>query len=172
MYRTRGHTARAVLDAGARQVLQVGELYVSPVDRGRARLDYTVDGVEVSPAIERFTWSLPATYATWLSVVSLRVTADDRTVTPQTTHGTAVLDIEDGVATLTMTGPQENCEYRGNYRQMGRLGSFGGEFACGALRAGRFEIDDLEITTHGVSGRLRATWAGGSGAGTFGGARR
>jgi hypothetical protein len=40
---------------------------------------------------------------------------------------------------------------------------------CGS---GKFEIDDLEITTHGLSGRLRATWAGGSGAGTFGGARR
>ena len=170
LYRTRSDPLGAPSAAGA-AVVPVGELHVSPLDRSRARLDYTVGGVAVSRAIERMTWSLPATNAAWMTVFSLRVVRDG-TVSQQTTSGVATLDIEAGVATLTVIGEEARCDYRGGYRQTGRLGSFAGEFSCSDQRAGQFQIDDLELTTHGISGRFRGTWAGGSGAGTFGGPRR
>jgi hypothetical protein len=76
------------------------------------------------------------------------------------------------MAMLVTTDPQSRCDYRGAYRQTGRLGAFAGAFACGDLRVGQFQVDDLELTTHGIAGRIRLTWAGTSANGTFGGLRR
>ena len=172
LYRTRARAPGAPSAADPVQVVPVGTLYVSPVDRGRARLDYTVNGVAISRPIERMTWRLPAIDSMWSTVFSLRVNRGDGTVVRQTTQGAATLAIEDGIATLSVTGEQSRCDYRGSYLQSGRLGSFAGEFSCSNGRAGRFHIDDLELTTQGISGRFRATEPDGNSYGTFGGPRR
>ena len=172
LYRTRGMWFGGPFDPRALQVSPVGEVHLSPLAADALRVEYSVGGVSVVKSVRRATWSQPAFDTPYLAGFSLRVVKADRTVSLQTTTGVTTLRIEDGIATMTVADAAGQCDYRGAYVQAGRLGRFAGSFFCGDARSGTFQVDELEATTHGFSGRLRAQWAGASLYGAFGGPRR
>ena len=63
------------------------------------------------------------------------------------------------------------CHYRGPYQPSGRYATVRGRFECEGGGSGDFEISELEITKHGLSGYLRTWSAAASRHGRFAAAR-
>jgi hypothetical protein len=159
LYRTEGSWLGAPWQAG--KVIAAGELHLEVLAIDRMRVHYTADGVTGTKEVRRFSFSQPIEGASYVAQFNLR---QARAGQP---YGTLYLQADTLVHFDPATGQGfmriddqlgRRCEYRGPYRQAGKLIRFSGAFTCssGDALAGTFEIDDLEVTANGFTGYLRA----------------
>ena len=177
LYRTEGPFHAGPFDPAKVKAIVAGQLTLEVLARDRMRVYYTAEGSpQVVKEVVRQTWDQPYVAATFLGQFVLRQSATPHSVP----YGSRVYN---GEVTFYAVDPEaafmrvddhlgRRCEYRGTYRQAGKLGSFAGTFSCSSGEAGpgTFEFTDLEVSAHGIMGYLR-TYSGVHEFGRFAGAR-
>jgi hypothetical protein len=179
LYRTEGPWHGGPFDPARVGTTAVGTLSLEVKAKDRIRVQYTAEGVAVSRDVSRFTWSAQLGGGNFLMSFNLREATPGGTPvgTLQLTAEALMLLTGDGIAVLRAADQLGRlCEYRGPYAQTGKLGAFSGSFTCTAgnngvlASAGTFEVSDLEVSSHGVTGYLRSWSTSANHFGRFGGA--
>lgn len=163
LYRTRGPWHAGPFDADAVEVAEAGHLQLEALGHDRMRVHYSADGRAVVKEVVRQTWQPSLLISHYSGQFILRQVSVDGVPFGTSEYQADLLVHLDGEGFMrTDDHLGRRCEYRGPWRQSGKLVSFSGEFSCSAgdARAGTFEVTELESTGHGISGYLR-TWSPG-----------
>jgi hypothetical protein len=159
LYLTRGPWFGGPFNPGAVVNRRVGDFAATFSSSDRATITYSVDGVPVTKAIERYTLateSLTGSYTLWARLATASCTG-----VPPTMAVPATGTIAQGLSSLQMTlsltvaGSPMVCNYAGNYAQSGRYGSSDGTFTCaGASDAGTYQLREIVVTADVFAGRI------------------
>lgn len=172
LYRTRGPWEGGVFDPSQVAPVRVGVLSLEPLDKGRLKLSYSVDGLVVNKQVTRMSFQSHYVAGNYLGSFNLRQILPGRgPIGTLQTSADVLLHIDGAQAYMSTHGTGVNCEYLGAYQQSGKLGKFSGNFNCSNGRTGTFAVTDFEITIHGVSGQLATTSAELQESGRFAAAR-
>jgi hypothetical protein len=163
LYRTRGPWHAGPFDPASVEVAEAGHLQLEALSRNRLRVHYSADGRAVVKEVERQTWQPVLLAANYTGQFVLRLTSVDGAPigTSELTADLLIhLDGEGFMRADDHLG--RRCEYRGPWQQAGKLVGFSGTFTCSAgdARNGTFEVAELEVSEHGITGHLR-TWSPG-----------
>lgn len=173
LYKTRGSWQGGPFDPASFSGAKVGEITLTPLSNAALRIEYSVNGVPISKNVVRQTWRYANIASNYVGAISALTRTDNGGVVREITAANFALYIDESFAFMKVDDDRQvRCDYRGAYTQAGRLGAFSGTFTCGDGRAGPFAIEELEVTNHGISGKIRSTWTAGSMFGRFGGPRR
>ena len=163
LYRTEGPWHGGPFDPAKVKPAAVGAITLEVLARDRMRVHYSVAGVSVVKEVTRQTWQHPMTAGSYVAQFVLRQAPP--TGAPYGTRlyqADVMLHLLDGGEAFLRVDDQlgRRCEFRGPYQQAGKFTRVSGSYACdaGEPRAGTFELSDLEVTDHGVTGYLR-TWS-------------
>ncbi len=156
MYQTSGPWLGTTFNPNAVTVRQVGTLSLTAfVDT--ATLTYSVDGTVVNKSLTRQTFrnnDLTGSYGGVFreSFQACSNPADNGTI--ETSVGVAIVN---SATTLAMTTNQSGfvCNYVGNYRQNGRMGSSTGTYTCPGVQ-GAYDMVEIEANTTGITARYTA----------------
>ena len=162
LYRAEGPFHAGPFDPSKVRAIVVGQLSLEVLARDRMRVYYTADGLpEVVKEVVRQTWEQPFLAANYLGQFVLRQARPGELPYGTRIYGAEVLlhaDPAEGAAFMRVDDHiGRRCEYRGTYAQHGKLGRFAGTFGCSSGEAGpgTFELSDIEVSAHGISGHLR-----------------
>ena len=122
-----------------------------------ATLTYSVDGTFVSKTLTRQTFrnnDLTGSYAGIFKQTSSGCSNPANAGTVETVAG---VSITNSSTTLAMTTNANGtvCNYAGNYRQSGRMGSSTGTYTCPGI-TGSYDMVEIEANPSGVTGRFSA----------------
>ena len=156
MYQTTGPWFGNFFNPNAVSVRQVGNVtFTAFVDA--ATLTYSVDGTVVTKSVTRQTFrnnDLTGSYAGIVRETDAGCANPNNNGTVESVVG---VSISNSTTTLAMTTNQNGsiCNYVGNYRQSGRMGSSTGTYTCPGL-AGNYEMLEIEANPSGVTARFSA----------------
>ena len=164
LYRAEGPAHTGPFDPSKVKPHDAGQLSLEILADDRLRLYYNVEGSpQIVKELTRQTWQQPVLAANYLGQFILR-----QALPGGAPYGTRVYS---GELLLHADGDQaylrvddhlgRRCEYRGTYQQAGKIARIAGSFDCtsGEAGPGTFEVTDLEVSDHGITGYLR-TWSG------------
>ncbi|HEX5633816.1 MAG TPA: hypothetical protein VFX50_11345, partial [Gemmatimonadales bacterium] len=159
LYRTRGPWHGGPFDPRAVQVVPVGEVSLELLARDRMRVHYAAEGARVVKEVGRQTFQEAYVAGTYAGKFMLRQSRPGEA--PYGTlryEGDLVVHVDSGRGFVRVDDALgRRCEYRGEYRQSGKLGTLSGTFTCtsGDPASGTFQLTDFELSEHGLSGALR-----------------
>lgn len=162
LYRTKGPWHGGAFDPGRVEAATAGSVDLEVLAKDRMRVHYRADGVAVVKEVVRQTWGQPIIGAHYSGQFVLRQ-VPARGGPPAGVRdypGDVLVHFDGGQGLMRVDDPLRRCEYRGPYATAGKLIRFSGAYNCSAGdgAAGRFEVEDLEISANGLTGYLR-TWA-------------
>lgn len=122
-----------------------------------ATLTYSVDGVPVTKAVTRQTFrnnDLSGSYAGVFRETSSSCSNQANNGTIESIVG---VSISNTATTLAMTTNENGsiCNYSGNYRQSGRMGSSTGTYSCPGL-TGSYDMIEIEGNPSGITARFNS----------------
>ena len=123
-----------------------------------ATLSYTVDGTIVNKALTRQTFrnnDLTGSYAGVIRETAAGCANAGNNGTAETIVGVSIVNSTTSFA-MTTNGNGTVCNYRGDYRQSGRMGSSTGTYTCPGL-AGNYEMLEIEANPSGMTARFSAS---------------
>ena len=141
----------------------VGAVSVETLSANRLRLHVSADGVSFVKELVRLTWRQPDAAGWFVASFSLRQ-ATPEGVPYGALSFSADAEVRNDGSELVIRADDEYgraCEYRGARVQAGKVAVVSGTFACTAgtnglqARSGTFQVSDLEVTAHGLTGYLR-----------------
>ena len=161
LYRTAGPWHGGAFDPAQVSVTPVGSLQLEVLARNRMRVHYGADGASVTREVVRQTWQAPVVASNYAAQFVLRqaqpggapygtrVYQGDVLLHFDATSGLAFMRVDDALGV--------RCEYRGPFSQAGKIAAANGSFTCtgGDSPSGTFELSDLEVSAHGITGYLR-----------------
>lgn len=175
LYRTRGPWHGGPFDPASVQVEEAGHLQLEALSKNRMRVHYSADNVAVVKEVVRQTWQPELLASNYAAQFVLRVTNPNGAPVGTSEYQADVLVHLDGEGFMRADDHLgRRCEYRGPWEQAGKLIRFWGTFTCtgGDAPSGSFEVSDLEVSGHGITGYMR-TWSPASNQyGRFGAVRR
>ncbi len=118
-----------------------------------ATLSYSVDGVVVNKSLTRQTFrnnDLTGTYAGVFRQTAAGCSNAANNATTETVVGVAINNTATGFAMSTNSASGAVCNYSGNYRQSGRMGSSTGTYTCPGI-AGNYEMYEMEANPSGIT---------------------
>ena len=118
-----------------------------------ATLSYSVDGVVVNKSLTRQTFrnnDLTGTYAGVFRQTAAGCSNAANNGTTETVVGVAINNTATGFAMSTNNANGSVCNYSGNYRQGGRMGSSTGTYTCPGI-AGNYEMYEMEANPSGIT---------------------
>ena len=154
MYETAGPWIGLPFNPNLVTIRQVGTVtFTAFVDS--ATLTYNVDSTVVNKSLTRQTFrsnDLTGGYAGVFRQTSAGCSTPASNATVESVVGVAITN---SLTALTMTTNESGtiCDYVGNYRQSGRMGSSTGTFSCPG-RTGTYEMLEIEANPSGVTGRI------------------
>jgi len=134
---------------------QAGTATFTVSDLGHATLTYSVDGVIVTKALQRLTFTLENLSGVYAGGYSIRQSS----CTPSTLNGITEVD---GYLSVTHSGnsfiinstsSSANCTFNGTYTQFGKLGEVDGTYSCNDGTLGTFSLIEVTTTASGFTGR-------------------
>lgn len=162
LYRTEGSFHGGAYDPAASKLTAVGELYLETLDKDRMRVHYTAEGVSAVKEVRRYSFAQPIELANYVGQFNLRQARNgapfgtlyvqaDVLAHFNSENGQGFMRVDDQLG--------RRCEYRGPYELTGKLIRFTGSYTCnnGDTLAGTFDMSDVEVTAHGMTGYLRTT---------------
>jgi hypothetical protein len=161
LYRVDGPVASAAPEAASAG--PVGTLSLEPRPGGALRLSYATERTQGQQDLVRVTIAVADVGGAYAASFVLRQAAPGHPPSGTRRYAADLLVEQDGdTLLLRVTEPEGECAYRGTYVPQGKLGRVTGTFGCGGTGAqGAFEISELELAAHGISGYLR-TWTPGA----------
>ena len=154
MYETTGPWLGVPFNPNLVTIRQVGTVtFTAFVDA--ATLEYNIDNTFVNKSLTRQTFrnnDMTGSYAGVLRQTSAGCTNTANNVTAESIVGVAIAN---STTTFAMTTNENGtiCEYVGNYRQSGRMGSSSGTFSCPG-RTGSYDMVEIEANPQGITGRI------------------
>jgi hypothetical protein len=160
LYRTTGPYFGASWTGGGPAV-QVGTMSFNFNTPTTGTLSYTVDGVPVTKAVERQTWTANNLAGIYLGgLVATGSPCNSGTTTSilvfssfSVTHTTAG-QVSIPVQFFVTGGASATCTFSGTYGQAGKMGSISGSWSCTTGNAGAFTISQIALTQQGWNGRF------------------
>lgn len=156
MYQTTGPWYGAFFNPLSVTVRDVGDVtFTAFVDA--ATLTYRVDGVTVSKALTRQTFrnnDLTGGYAGIMRETSAGCSNSANNGTVESVVGVTIQNSATSLAFTTNEGGTV-CNYTGDYRQSGRMGSSNGSYTCPGL-AGTYDMVEIEANPSGITARYTA----------------
>jgi len=133
----------------------VGTAIFEPKSATTATLQYTIDGVTVTKTVSRMTMEAKDIGGSYQHVQRLHLQGNTPDAERRSMDsGRLEVDHNGQSIKMRFLGAQSQCEYNGNYVQMGRHGEISGWYACNTGAAGAFRMTEVEHTTRGLSGRF------------------
>ena len=123
-----------------------------------ATLNYSVDGTFVTKALTRQTFgnnNLTGGYAGAISETTAGCANASNNGTTETIVGVSVVNSATSFA-MTTNANGSVCDYKGDYRQSGRMGSSTGTYTCPGL-AGNYRMFEIEANPSGMTARFSAS---------------
>lgn len=159
LYRTEGPWHGGPYDPSKVRATAVGQLWLEVTARDRMRVHYHAEGTSAVKDVVRQSFAAEPVAAWYASQFVLRVSRPGGPPIGTSQYQAEVLvhlDQGDGfIRTQDHLG--RVCHYRGPYAQSGKLIRFTGAYVCSAGESleGTFEMADLEVSPHAISGSLR-----------------
>ncbi len=159
LYRSRGPRFGGRFDPSEVTIIPAGDIAIEAVALDRMVVQYNADGVSVQRNTVRQTWRLPQIGPFYSGRFNLRqIHPGGGLFGVLDLHADVFFVVDQGQGRLLANDDLgRRCEYTGAYTQAGRLGSFAGNFTCGAGRdgvavsTGTFEITQVEVTANGIT---------------------
>ncbi|MBL0122570.1 MAG: hypothetical protein IPP88_07495 [Betaproteobacteria bacterium] len=154
MYQTTGPWLGTTFNPGLVSVRQVGTVdFTAFIDA--ATLAYSVDGTFVTKALTRQTFRNNDLSGSFAGIFKQTSTGCSNPLNAGTTETVAGVAITNSATTLSMTSNASGtiCNYVGNYRQSGRMGSSSGTYTCPGV-AGNYDMVEIEANPSGITGRF------------------
>ncbi|HSN20671.1 MAG TPA: hypothetical protein VLS49_08335 [Usitatibacter sp.] len=176
LYRTTGPYHGSPFDPASVTVTPVGRIWLTALDASHMTVEYEAEGVHVVKAVARQTWAQPIGGGLFHAGFALRQsTGGPSDVVKYSSDVGVDIDGSSGLLLVFEDNQGRRCEYRGAYAQAGKFGAMTGTFECtrdsAPAGSGSFELSELELTAHGVTGFLRIVSPDRVESGRFGGAR-
>ena len=156
MYETRGPWIGVPFNPNLVTIRPVGTVTFSAfVDA--ATLTYTVDGTVVSKSLTRQTFrsnDLTGSFAGVIRQASSGCAAPANNATVESVVGVAISQTATSFG-ITTNESGTICNYVGNYRQSGRMGSSTGTYTCPGV-AGSYDMFEIEANPSGITARFTA----------------
>jgi hypothetical protein len=137
-------------------VRKVGTMTVVAPTRTTATVTYSVDGVEVTKSIQRYTFrheQFGTQYAGTQQVVLSKCDnpADDGTRVQHVSYSVAFDALR---MTIVSSDGAKTCTYAGPYSQQGHLGRLDSAYSCSTGEAGALAFDEISVQRFGIVGQL------------------
>jgi hypothetical protein len=162
LYSTRGPWHGGPFDPASVQAYPVGRVSLEVLAKDRMRVHYTTGSVAQVKEVVRQTWQPSLLAANYTGQFVLRQAPLSGPPYGSLEYQADVLAhfAEEGFMRVD-DALGRRCEYRGPWAQRGKLLSFSGSYTCtsGDSPAGTFEMADVEVSDHGVTGYLRTSSA-------------
>jgi hypothetical protein len=177
LYRATGPWQGGIFDPRAVDIQPAGTISLEALSKSRLRVEYHADDATITKVVERITWGESTAGGAYSGTFRLRESIPaGRIVGTLVYQGDIELAIISGDAVMTvLDNLQRNCVYTGKLTRSGSLSGFSGLFRCGFLgqpeEEGTFAVSEMETTTHGLTGFLRAESPARVLSGRFGAAR-
>ena len=156
MYETRGPWLGIPFNPNLVTIREVGTVtFAAFVDA--ATLTYSVDGTVVTKALTRQTFKnndLTGSYAGVVRQASSGCSLPANNTTLESVVGVSITNSTTSLA-ITTNENGSICNYTGDYRQSGRMGSSTGTYTCPGL-AGSYDMIEIEANPSGITGRFTA----------------
>ena len=122
-----------------------------------ATLSYSIDGTVVNKALTRQTFRLNELTASYAGVIRQTAAGCANTANNGTVENVVGVSIANSETSFAMTtnGNGLVCNYAGNYRQGGRMGSSTGTYTCPGI-SGTYEMLEIEANPSGMTARFSA----------------
>ena len=133
---------------------QAGTATFTLNDLYHATLTYTVDGVTVTKALQRLTWTYENLTGVYIMGTSTRATNCNPVSLNGLSESTDELLVSQIGTTVAMRTLTDGCLYNGTYSQNGKLGAVSGNYSCPDGETGTFSILELTPTVNGFTGRI------------------
>ena len=144
-----------------------GKATFTLTDLNHAILQYSVDNVTVTKAIQRYTWTAENYTGSYLGGYSVRFSnCNPSSLNGVADIGGAMSVTQNGNAvTMSVTASTISCSFNGTYSQAGKYGQVDGTYACGDGTSGTFSAYEMTPTINGftasVSGQNQfCQWSG------------
>ena len=123
-----------------------------------ATLSYSIDGTVVNKALTRQTFRLNELTASYAGVIRQTAAGCANTANNGTLENVVGVSIANSETSFAMTtnGNGQVCNYAGNYRQGGRMGSSSGTYTCPGI-SGSYELLEIEANPSGTTARFSAS---------------
>lgn len=175
LYETAGPYFGAPFNSSAVTNSQVGTAALSFSSATQGTLTYSVNGVNVTKAIQRQTFRANLIGGGYIGAAVGRATGCGSSSGSYDLAAQFFLTMTDSSLSVTMQlSNGRSCSFSGAYTQTGRMGNVSGTVSCdfGALR-GTFEASQMESSEDGFLLKYRTNFGGGcTESGRFGGLRR
>ncbi len=151
LYRTSGPAGGPGYDPSLVQYREVGTISIEFGDDAHGNLSYTIDGVGVAVAIERFTFaanSITGSYIGATTDVTYDCANASRNGEVTTDPGAFTIALEEGK--MVMRFP--TCTVDGTFTQQGQVGAFEGTYACTHGGNGMIKFTGLRSEKGGIVG--------------------
>lgn len=147
---------------------KAGSVTFTLVDLNDAILQYSVDGVVVTKAVQRYAWTLENYTGSYLGGYSVRFSnCNPSSLNGVVDFGGAMSVTQNGSAVMmsVATDTGDACTFNGTYSQAGKYGQVDGTYACGDGTSGTFSAYEMTPTINGfmasVSGKSQfCQWSG------------
>lgn len=156
MFETRGPWLGSFFNPNAVTIRQVGTVtFTAFVDT--ATLNYSVDGTFVNKELTRQTFRNNDLTGSYAGVYRETASGCSNPANNGTVERVVGVSITNSVTALTIATNENGavCNYSGNYRQGGRMGSSTGTYNCPGI-AGSYDMVEIEANPSGVTARFTA----------------
>ena len=129
-----------------------------PTDLRFATLTYSVDGVTVTKAVQRQTWTNENYSGTYAGGYSIRMSQCNPASMNGVQEVAGVIAISQSGTSVAFSAPGpdgSSCSFSGTYVQTGKLGSVQGVYACTDSSQGTFFAFEMTPTRAGFTGQFR-----------------
>lgn len=154
MYQTSGPWLGTFFDPNSVTIRRVGDVtFTAFVDS--ATLNYSVDGTFVTKALTRQTFRNNDLTGSYAGVFRQTSSGCSNPANNGTVENVVGVSITNSATTFAMTtnGNGSVCNYVGNYRQGGRMGSSTGTYTCPGI-SGSYDMIEMEANPSGITARF------------------
>ncbi len=145
---------------------------LSSIDQ--ATLSYSVDGVVVTRALERQTWTSEDYTGTYVGGFSIQLSSCNPASLNGLEEDAGTMSVSHNGSSISfvLTGTTDTCSFTGTYAQTGKLGQTQGSYSCASGISGTFSAAEMNPTISGFTARVNGQNQFCDWSGTFGGIRR
>lgn len=166
---SRGPAFGPTFDPNAVTRRTVGTMTFEMLGAGTANLRYSVDGVTVSKAVQRFSFRAMDLSGDYAGYQSQPAAGGAPAVNDQVTI--AIRQTGAAVTMTTVGSASGSCSYAGTLSANGQLANVAGSYTCADGRSGPFTLADVDVTAAGFTARFSGNRIGSGPYGRMGGAR-
>ena len=154
MYQTTGPWFGTAFNPASVTVREVGTVtFTAFVDA--ATLTYSVNGTSVTKSLTRQTFRNNDLTGFYAGIFRETLSGCSNPIDNTTRERVVGVFIDNSTTTLALTTNESGtiCNYGGNYRQSGRMGSSTGNYTCPGI-AGTYDMVEIEANPSGITGRF------------------